>query len=122
MTAFSVASGICLILGAMLSFVAGVGLLRFPDVLSRMHAATKPQVLGLLFILLGVALQLRTSLDITTLVLVGMFQLLTAPVAAHMVGRAAYRAGQVREDLLLIDELIAAQTAGATEQSADRDV
>lgn len=118
MTAFSVASGICLILGALLSFVAGVGLLRFPDVLSRMHAATKPQVLGLLFILLGVALQLRTSLDITTLILVGMFQLLTAPVAAHMVGRAAYRAGQVREDLLLIDELIAAQTAGATEQSA----
>jgi multicomponent Na+:H+ antiporter subunit G len=100
-----VLAGTSLITGALLSVAAGVGLLRFPDLLSRMHAATKPQVLGLLLILAGTALRLPNVVDVTTLVLVGIFQLVTAPVAAHMVGRAVYRAGQVRADLLVVDEL-----------------
>lgn len=104
-TALDVLAAICIFLGALLSLAAGVALVRFPDLLSRMHAATKPQVLGLLLILLGCALRLRDSGEITTLILVAVFQLATAPVAAHMVGRAAYRDGQAREDLLVTDEL-----------------
>jgi multicomponent Na+:H+ antiporter subunit G len=100
-----VIAGACLISGALLSLAAGVGLLRFPDLLSRMHSATKPQVLGLLLILAGAGLRLQNTIDITTLVLVGVFQLATAPVAAHMIGRAVYRARQVRADLLVVDEL-----------------
>jgi len=100
-----VASAVCLVAGALLSLAAGVALLRFPDLLSRMHAATKPQVLGLLLVLLGCGLRLRDPVDVTTLLLVALFQLGTAPVAAHMVGRAAYRAGQVRAGLLVVDEL-----------------
>lgn len=103
--ALDVLAAICLLGGAALSLAAGIGVLRFPDVLSRMHAASKPQVLGLLLILIGVGLRLRTGFDITTLVLVAVFQLTTAPVAAHMVGRAAYRTRRVRRDLLLVDEL-----------------
>lgn len=95
----------CLILGASFSLAAGVGVLRFPDVLSRMHSATKPQVLGLLLILIGVALRLRSGPDMATLFLVGLFQLATAPVAAHMVSRAAYRGGRFRPDLLVTDDL-----------------
>jgi multicomponent Na+:H+ antiporter subunit G len=98
-------AGFCLIAGAVLSLAAGVGLLRFPDLLSRMHSATKPQVLGLLLILTGAALRLHNTIDVTTLVLVGLFQLATAPVSAHMVGRAVHRAGRVRRDLLVVDEL-----------------
>ena len=75
--------------GAGWSLLAGIGMLRLPDVLTRMHAATKPQVLGLLMILLGVAFRLRDANDITTLFLVGLFQTWTVPVAAHMVARAA---------------------------------
>jgi multicomponent Na+:H+ antiporter subunit G len=52
-----------------------------------------------------VGLRLRTGFDITTLVLVAVFQLTTAPVAAHMVGRSAYRTRRVRRDLLIVDEL-----------------
>jgi multicomponent Na+:H+ antiporter subunit G len=100
-----VLSAVCLLLGAALSFAAGIGVLRFPDVLSRMHAASKPQVLGLLLVLIGVGLRLRTGFDITTLVLVAVFQLTTAPVAAHRVGRSAYRTRRVRRDLLIVDEL-----------------
>ena len=46
-------AAICLSLGALLTLIAAVGILRFPDVLTRMHSATKPQVLGLLLILAG---------------------------------------------------------------------
>ncbi len=104
-TFFDVLSAICLLLGATLSLAAGIGALRFPDVLSRQHAAAKPQVLGLLLILIGVGLRLRTGLDITTLVLVAVFQMTTAPVAAHMVGRAAYRSRRVSRENLVVDEL-----------------
>ena len=107
-----VIAGACLLSGAVLSLAAGLGLLRFPDLLARMHSATKPQVLGLLLILTGTALRLGNVVDITTLALVGAFQLAVAPVAAHMVGRAAYRTGQFRRDLLITDELGAARKTG----------
>ncbi|SCG35889.1 monovalent cation/H(+) antiporter subunit G [Micromonospora inositola] len=95
----------CLTAGALLSLAAGIGVLRFPDVLDRMHAATKPQVLGVLLLLAGVALRLRTPSDLGMLALVAAFQLATAPVAAQMVGRAAYRSGRVDRALLDTDEL-----------------
>lgn len=94
-----------LLAGASLSLAAAIGVLRFPDTLSRMHAATKPQVLGVLLLLLGVALRLRTPSDLGMVVLVGVFQLATAPVAAQMIGRAAYRSGRLDRKLLDADEL-----------------
>jgi multicomponent Na+:H+ antiporter subunit G len=100
-----VASTVCLLGGAFLAFAAGVGVLRFPDLLSRMHAGTKPQTLGLILVLVGLALRLRTGGAVWALVLVVVFQLLTAPVAAHLVGRAGYRTGKVRKDLLAVDDL-----------------
>lgn len=100
-----VVAAVCLLGGALLSLSAGVALVRFPDLMSRMHAATKPQVLGLLLVLVACGLRLRTGEDITTLVLIAVFQLATAPVAAHMVGRAAYRDRLARADLLVTDEL-----------------
>ncbi|MFG1812221.1 monovalent cation/H(+) antiporter subunit G [Kribbella sp. NPDC049174] len=95
----------CLILGALLTVIAAIGILRFPDVLSRMHSATKPQVLGLLLVLLGLGLRLRDPSSLGLLALVALFQLVTSPIASHMVGRASFRAGQVRHDLLVVDEL-----------------
>lgn len=100
-----VAAAVCLVTGALLSLVASIGILRFPDVLTRMHSATKPQVLGLLVVLLGLALRLRDARSWGLLALVALFQLVTSPIASHMVGRASFRAGQVRRDLLVVDEL-----------------
>ena len=97
---------VSIVLGVLLTLVASVGLLSLPDVLSRMHAATKPQVVGLLLVVIGGALHLRTSPDVWMLALVGAFQLVTAPVTAHVVGRLAHRGeGGVRRDLLYVDEL-----------------
>jgi len=106
-TVLDVASAVLMLAGAFLSFAAGVGVLRFPDLLARMHAATKPQVLGLILVLVGLELQLRTWRVALVVVLVVLFQMLTAPVSAHMVGRAGYRTGKVRTDLLVMDELTA---------------
>lgn len=96
---------VCLLGGGFFAFAAGVGVLRFPDLLARMHAGTKPQVLGLVLVLVGLALRLREGGAVWALVLVAVFQMLTAPVAAHMVGRAGFRTGKVRNDLLVVDEL-----------------
>ena len=94
----------CLLAGAFLCLTAGMGLVRFPDVLSRMHAGTKPQVLGVLLIMVAGAIRLQGSAT-WMLLLVAAFQLLTAPVSAHMISRVAYRRRHVRRDLLLVDEL-----------------
>lgn len=100
-----VAAAVLLVAGALLALVAAIGVLRFPDVLTRMHSATKPQVLGLLLILLGLGLRLRDPGALGLLAMVAVFQLVTSPIASHMVGRASFRAGQVRRDLLVVDEL-----------------
>lgn len=107
-----VAAAACLLSGAFLAFAAGVGVVRFPDLLARMHAGTKPQVLGLILLLAGEALRVRNLQVLGMLVLIAVFQLMTAPVAAHMVGRAGYRTGKVRSDLLALDELTQDQAGG----------
>ena len=71
-----------------------------------MHAATKPQILGLIFVLAGDR-ALRPQLDRPCCLLapVLIFQMLTAPISAHMIGRAGYRTGNFDRDHLLADEL-----------------
>lgn len=106
MNAFiEVLTAICLLLGAAMSLAAAIGLLRFPDLLSRMHAATKPQVLGLLLMLTAVGLESRSWTLAPLLLVAWLFQLLTVPVSAHMVGRAGYRTKHRRPELLSVDEL-----------------
>ncbi|WP_432558933.1 monovalent cation/H(+) antiporter subunit G [Granulicoccus sp. GXG6511] len=87
---------LCVLLGAFLCVAASIGLLRFPDLLSRMHAATKPQVLGVLLVVFAVALTMRSIPVITMAALVAVFQLLTAPVASQMLSRAGVRTAQVQ--------------------------
>lgn len=94
-----------LLFGVVLSVLAAVGLQQFPDVFARMHAATKPATLGLLCILVGAAIHLEGTGAVAKLMLVAVLQFITAPVAAHMVSRAAYRAGTELSPLTTIDEL-----------------
>ena len=98
-------AGVFLVVGCLMSVAAGIGMLRFPDLLSRMHAATKPQVLGLLLLLSAVAIELRSWALVPVLLLAWLLQLLTAPVSAHMVGRAGYRTKHLKKETLLADEL-----------------
>jgi multicomponent Na+:H+ antiporter subunit G len=111
---------ISLLVGAFLSLAAGVGLVRFPDALSRMHAATKPQVLGLVFVCVAIALESRSWSTLLVLIPVILFQLITAPISAHMVGRAGYRTGNFRSDLMIVDELEEAVDAASRESHEPR--
>ena len=104
-SAADVLAVVLVLAGAFLCLTAGLGLVRFPDVLTRMHAGTKPQVLGILLIMVGGAIRLEGWSATWMLLLVAAFQLLTAPVSAHMVSRVAYRRRHVRRDLLLVDEI-----------------
>jgi len=90
--------------GSALALTAAVGVVRFPDTLSRMHAATKPQVLGLLLVLIGAAIRLRGHADVGMIILTGMFTLITAPVVAQRVGQLAYREQNLRDNLA-VDEM-----------------
>ncbi len=91
-----------LLSGGLLALLAGLGLLRLPDVATRLQAATKPQTLGLMLICAGVAPFYGEGANTVVLILVVMFQLTTAPIVAQLVGRSAYRAGHVRA--LVVDE------------------
>jgi len=100
-----VLSAVLVLAGSALAFTAAIGVVRFPDTLTRMHAATKPQVLGLLLVLGGAAIRLRGYTDIGMIILTAMFTLITAPVVAHRVGQLAYREQNIRSDLLPVDEV-----------------
>ena len=104
-TVIDVIVAVLLLGGATMSLAAAIGLTRFPDLMSRMHAASKPQVLGLLLFLLAMAVEFRSWVLLPVLALCWIFMLLTAPVSAHMVGRAGYRTKHLRPELLTIDEL-----------------
>ena len=88
-----VAASILLVLGASLTLLAAIGLFKFRDVFSRMHAATKPATLGLILMLIGTALVFPRAEPIAKLALVVLVQFVTAPVGAHLIGRAAFRTG-----------------------------
>ena len=107
MTAANLTDILCAVLilgGSALALTAAIGVVRFPDTLSRMHAATKPQVLGLLLVLVGAAIRLRGHPDVGMIILTGMFTLITAPVVAQRVGQLAYRE-QNLQDNLAVDEM-----------------
>ncbi len=83
-------TAVLILAGGIFAFVASVGMLRLPDTIIRMHAATKAGALGAGLIFLALAVY-YLELSITLRALAAVFFLLfTAPVAAHLIGRAAY--------------------------------
>lgn len=104
-TVLDAAAAVCLVVGALMSLAAAIGLVRFPDLLTRMHAGTKPQVFGLLLMLTAVALENRDPVMVPLIALGWTFQLLTVPVSAHMVGRSTYRTKHLNRTTLTQDDL-----------------
>ncbi len=102
-----ISTGGLLVFGSFLSVAAGIGILRFPDVLSRLHAGTKPQILGLTCIMLAVVLQNLSWPVASGVAVVLVIQYLTQPISAHLVGRSGYRSDFVDKETLVVDELAA---------------
>ena len=96
---------ILLLIGMFFILVASIGLVRMPDLMIRMHAATKAGTLGAGFVMLAVANHFaKLSVTIESIVII-LFLFGTAPVAAHLIGRAAYKIGIRLWDETKIDEL-----------------
>ncbi|MEO3758754.1 monovalent cation/H(+) antiporter subunit G [Mycobacterium sp. B14F4] len=106
MNTLDIITSVLVLGGSTLALTAALGVVRFPDTLTRMHAASKPQVLGLLLVLAGAAIRLRGHSDVGMLLLTGLFTVITAPVVANRVGQLAYREQNIRDDLLTTDEML----------------
>lgn len=90
--------------GAVFMFLAALGVARLPDLYIRMHAATKSGTLGVTCAILAVALHFGDFAIAVRASLIVVFIFLTAPVAAHLVGRAAYRVGVPLWKRSVVDE------------------
>lgn len=92
-TILTLVSAILIIVGALFALVASIGLLRLPDVYSRMHAASKAGTMGSGLMLIALAIHAGGS-GVFARALAGVvFFLLTAPIAAHLLAKAAYTVG-----------------------------
>jgi multicomponent Na+:H+ antiporter subunit G len=111
--------------GALLTLLAAVGVVRFPDALTRMHALTKASTVGFGLVAIGAAFALPTANDVTSVLLAFGVQLLTLPVAATLIANSTYWAERIPAELPADDELEAATntdtTADAESGEADRD-
>lgn len=83
--------GLFLLAGASFVMIAAIGIVRLPDLLTRMHASTKAGTLGALLVLVGLAFHQGTGEVVSKAIATALFLLLTAPIAAHMIGRAHAR-------------------------------
>ncbi|SJM64863.1 monovalent cation/H(+) antiporter subunit G [Gulosibacter sp. 10] len=96
---------VLVLLGALLSLSAGIGLLRFSDMIGRLHAQSKPQAAGLLFILVGLAIQQTGWTTTLFLIPIVVFQFLTTPAAGMVLARGGYRSKHYEHVPLHVDEL-----------------
>ncbi|NAZ94773.1 monovalent cation/H(+) antiporter subunit G [Vibrio toranzoniae] len=85
--------GVLLCLGTLFTLIASLGILRMPDLYTRMHSATKAGTVGLASLLLAVAIAIPDITVISRVIGTMLFILITAPVAAHLLGKAAQESG-----------------------------
>lgn len=95
------------LLGATLTLLSALGVLRFPDVMARMHALTKASTVGVALALVGGAVALEDPNDVTTLLAAAALQLLTLPVAANLMSRSTYMARGIASPVDAVDDLAA---------------
>ena len=98
---------IFILIGSMISFISAIGMIRFPDIYTRAHAATKTTTLAVLITLVGTFIYVWFGeAYISVRLMLGIvFVFITAPVSGHLVLRAAYRANIKMADSTADDEL-----------------
>ncbi|MBB4933083.1 multicomponent Na+:H+ antiporter subunit G [Lipingzhangella halophila] len=105
MTATDWITAVLLPAGALFTLIGTIGLVRLPTPLGRLHAAAKPDTVGLLLILSGAAFQLPDISAAAPLLLVALFQFTTIPVLAQTLGRVTYSRGESSAERMVVDEL-----------------
>ena len=98
-------AALLIIAGALFSLIAAIGVLRLPDLYTRLHAASKAGAIGDGLIFLAVAVTSFDGAVILRSFLGIVFLLLSTPVSAHLLARAAYRCGEAPTPTTTVDEL-----------------
>ncbi|MBX3708551.1 MAG: monovalent cation/H(+) antiporter subunit G [Gammaproteobacteria bacterium] len=98
-------SMICVLVGSLFILISAIGVLRMPDLLMRMHAATKAGTLGAGLILIGITFYFRKWNVTMESLLTIFFIYMTAPIASHLLARAAYFRGIKLAKITVVDEL-----------------
>ena len=91
--------------GSLFVLLAAIGLLRMPDLFTRMHPSSKAATLGTVLILIGIAVYFEDGAIAVRAVLICLFLFLTAPVASHIIARAGFLSGVPLAEETAIDEL-----------------
>jgi multicomponent Na+:H+ antiporter subunit G len=120
-TVVDVLSAVLLVAGSALALIAAIGLFRMPDAYSRIHVATKPATLAVVFTVGAAVLRVPGLAPTTKLLLAVLLQFWTAPVASHMLGRAAHAAGLRPAEPWVVDDLQAAEEAAGEVGPVTRD-
>ena len=103
-------AGLLILVGALFTLTASIGLLRLPDLYTRMHAASKAGTLGSCVMLLALALQSGDAAIALRAVAGVLFFLMTVPISSHLLAKAAHGAGyrlwvhSKRDDLTIAEE------------------
>lgn len=108
----SVLVALLLVSGGLFMLLAGVGLVPLPDLYLRMSATSKAATLGAALVLLGAALHFGTAAAAGKAIVIVAFLFLTAPAAAHAIGRAGYRRRSPLWEGTVADELAGAEENG----------
>ncbi|WP_420595504.1 monovalent cation/H(+) antiporter subunit G [Deinococcus sp.] len=104
-----------ILFGSFFVLTAAIGVLRFPDLYSRLHASSKLITLGSLGIFLGAALSFAETAALTRLIAALLFQLLTTPLSAYLIAQSAYLRGLAPQ----LDGLDEWGALGSAEQEPD---
>ncbi len=110
---------VLMLFGAVFSLLGAVGMLRMPDLITRLQAATKTGTLGVGFMMIAVAVHFQDLGVVVQSLLVVMFLFLTAPIAAHVIARAAYFVSAPLWEHTALDELKQANDAQAADARPD---
>lgn len=84
-----------ILFGLFFLLTACIGIVKFPDVYTRLHAASKGTTFGFAGVILGVAILLGEPMGITKALVAIVFQFVTTPVACHMIARVALKRGVI---------------------------
>lgn len=113
---------VCLTIGVVFCLLAGIGVVRMPDVYTRNQASAKAGTLGVAFVIAAVAFRFGDPITTLESSLIIAFLFLTAPVASHLITRAAYVLGCRQCDAAVIDDMPIEQGTVEAEPNSTSDV